>query len=317
VVQNDAPADLPIAAVATFLAVARHLRFARAAAELGVTPTAVSKAVAQLEARLDARLFHRTTRSVSLTEAGERLAASAGPALEALQRGLEDARTGGNRPAGTLRVASSSVAHAMLFEPHLAGFFAAWPGVALEFSFDNALGDVVRQGFDVGVRPGRAVERDMVAVPIGGVQRLVVVGAPGRLDAAGAPSTPAELVGRACVRQRLGPGGPALPWALRAGARRATVDVTGPLVVDDMRAALAAARSGVGLAYVFEQLAADDLARGALVRVLPDWALVREAFTLFFPTRLHLAPKTRAFVDWFRACNAPRPVAGPPGSRRS
>lgn len=297
--------SLPLAALVTFESVARHLRFARAATELGVTPTAVSKTIAQLEEGMGVRLFLRTTRSVALTEAGARLFASVAPALAAMRDGVEEARATGDAPAGTLRISLSYVAFSLLFEPHLRGFLEAHPGVAPEFSIDSTSHDIIARGFDAGVRPGRAVQQDMVAVALGPVQRLVVVGAPGYLARRGRPRSPRDLLDHACIRQRLSRDERLLEWNLRSGKERATVEVRGPLVLDDMRAVLGAARAGNGLAYVFEQFAAADCASGALERVLPTWALVREAFFLYYPSRQKLPRKLRVFVDWFREHNAP------------
>jgi DNA-binding transcriptional LysR family regulator len=301
-------ADLPLAALATFECVARRLHFSRAAEELRVTPTAVSKTIAQLEAYLGARLLHRTTRSVALTEAGTQLAAATAPALAALAGGVEDVRGAGDEAAGTLRVSTSYVAYTTLLEPHLRGFFAAYPRVTVELSIDSAPTDIVGRGFDIGIRPGRAVKQDMVAVALGPVQRLVVVAAPGYLARAGRPRRPADLLAHACIRQRLAIDGRLLEWTLRRGKERRTLDVTGPLVLDDMRAVLGAARADNGLAYVFEHLAAPDLASGALERVLPDHELVREAFFLYYPSRAQLPRKLRAFIDWFRDRNEPAPA---------
>lgn len=298
-------AELPLAAVVTFECVARHLRFARAAEELRVTPTAVSKTVAQLEAQLGVRLLNRTTRSVSLTEAGSRLLDSAGPALAALTRGIEDARSTANVAAGPLRISTSYVAYSMLFEPHLRGFLASHPHVTPEFSIDSAPADLVESGFDVGVRPGQAVKQDMVAVPLGPVQKLVVVGAPSYLARSGRPKQPQELLNHDCIRQRFSRGSRFLEWTLRAGKSRITLDVQGKLVLDDMRSVLGAAREGNGLAYLFEQFAAHELASGALERVLPSHDLIREAFFLYYPSRRQLPLKLRVFVDWFRQRNEP------------
>jgi DNA-binding transcriptional LysR family regulator len=251
--------------LAVFESVARHLRFASAAIELRVTPTAISKTIAALEATLGVRLFHRTTRSVALTEAGTRLADAVGPALQSLQHGLEAARATDDEPAGAIRISTSFVAYTTLFEPHLRAFLAAHPKIAPEFSIDSAANDIVARGFDVGVRPGRAVQRDMVALPIGPVQRLIVVGPPGSAR----PRHPRDLANHPCIRQRVHVGGRLLEWQLRSGRERAKPEVSGPLVFDDMRAALGAARAGNGLAYVFEQFAAPDLEAGTLERVLP------------------------------------------------
>lgn len=172
-VQNPiAVSDLSMNAVITFECVARHLRFARAAAELRVTPTAISKGIAQLEDQLGVRLLHRTTRSASLTEAGARLYETAAPALADLRRGFEQARSVGDSPAGALRITTSHFAYTTLFEPHLAGFLAAYPRITLAFSIDSTPQDIVEHGFDAGVRPGRSVKSDMIGVPLGPVQRL-------------------------------------------------------------------------------------------------------------------------------------------------
>jgi DNA-binding transcriptional LysR family regulator len=308
-------AQLPLPALATFECVARHLHFARAAAELRVTPTAVSKVIAQLEALLGARLLNRTTRSVALTDAGKQLMAATAPALAALARGVEDVRSASDVPGGNVRVSTSFVAYATLFEPFLSGFLAAYPRVIVEFSIDSASTDIIERGFDFGVRPGRALQRDMVAVALGPVQKLVVVAAPSYLARAGRPGRPAQLLEHACIRQRLHGEGRLLEWTLRRGKERRTLDVTGQLVLDDMRAVLGAARAGSGLAYVFEQFAARDLASRALERVLPDYELTREAFFLYYPSRAQLPPKLRAFIDWFRAANDPPPPRARGGAR--
>jgi DNA-binding transcriptional LysR family regulator len=300
---HDLGRGLPLNALITFECVARHLRFARAADELRVTPTSVSKTIAQLEEQLGVRLLNRTTRSVALTEAGMRLLDTAAPALTSLRQGLEDARSTTEAPAGSLRIDTSYVAFTMLFEPHLAEFLRAYPRIVPEFSIQSAAEDIVARGFDAGVRPGRAVQQDMVAVPLGPVQKLVVVGAASYLDRAGRPKRVGDLLGHACIRQRLSADDRFLPWTLRAGKNVSTPDVPTAMILDDMRSVLGAARAGVGLAYVFEQFAAPDLRSGALERVLPSYALVREAFYLYFPSRRNLPPKLRVFADWFRAKN--------------
>ncbi|MET0287340.1 MAG: LysR family transcriptional regulator [Polyangiales bacterium] len=292
-----------MSALITFERVARHLRFARAASELRVTPTAVSKTIATLEAQLGVRLFQRTTRSVALTQAGQRLLEAAAPALATLQRGIEDARTTSESAAGELRVNTSYVAYSMLFEPHLRGFLAAHPRVSVSFTIESVSSDIVARGFDAGVRPGRAVKQDMIAVPLGAVQRFIVVAAPRYLGKAGRPKEPHELLGHACIRQRVNSEQGVIPWTLRRGRERTTLDVTGPLLLDDMRAVLGAACAGNGLAYVFEQFAAPAVATGALERVLPEHALVREAFYLYYPSRRQLPPKLQVFVAWFREQN--------------
>lgn len=248
--------------------------------------------------------MNRTTRSVSLTQAGTALLEAVAPAFAALSQGVEAARTAGEAPAGLLRVTMSYVAFSTLFEPHLRGFFAAYPAVTLDLSIDSRPSDIVDKGFDAGVRPGRTVQQDMVAVAIGPLQKLVVVGAPAYFASAGRPKRPEDLLRHDCVRQRVSSEGTLLAWALRTGKQRLTLDVKGSLVLDDMRSVVDAVRAGNGLGYVFEQFIGQDLASGRLERVLPEHALVREAFFLYYPSRRRLPRKLRVFSDWFRDKNA-------------
>jgi len=285
-----------------FETVARHLRFAQAAAELGVSPTAMSKLIRQLEASLDVRLFHRTTRSVALTEAGQQLASTVSPALAQLKAGLEQARASEGQAVGTLRVNTSYVAFKVFLAPHLRAFARAHPKVELDMTVDNVSVDIVRRGFDVGIRPGRALQRDMVAVQLGGPQRLIVVGSPAYLAHAGSPRSVADLLAHDCIRQRLG-GDHWLDWTLMQQGKPLRAAVTGHLVVDEMRSALDAATQGNGLAYVFESFAAQELAARRVKRVLGDHALVREPFFLYYPSRAYLPAKLRAFIDHFRDWN--------------
>jgi DNA-binding transcriptional LysR family regulator len=294
--------DLSLNELVAFEAVARHLRFARAAAELGVTPTAMSKLIRRLEASLDVRLFHRTTRSVALTEAGQQLAATAAPALAQLRSGLEQVGGSVGQAVGTLRVNTSYVAFEVLLAPHLRTFTRAHPRVELDITVDNVAGDIVRRGFDLGIRPGRALQRDMVAVQLGGPQRLIVVGSPAYLAHAGSPASVSDLLAHDCIRQRLG-GDRWLEWSLVHRGKPLTPAVTGHLVVDEMRAALDSAAQGNGLAYVFESFAAQELSAKRVKRVLEDHALPREPFFLYYPSRASLPAKVRAFIDHFRERN--------------
>ncbi|MCY1040048.1 LysR family transcriptional regulator [Corallococcus sp. bb12-1] len=293
---------LPFHALQGFEAAARHLKFSRAAAELGITPTAMSKLIGQLEATLDVRLFHRTTRSVALTEAGQRLATSVGPALAQLRSGVEQAVAGTREAAGTLRINTSHVAWKMLLEPHLRGFIRACPRVQLDVSIDNVASDIVARGFDVGIRPGRGLQRDVVGVQLSGPQRLIVVGAPSYLAHAGTPKALGDLLSHDCIRQRLG-NDRWLEWTLLERGKAVTTAVRGHLVMDEMRGVLGAAVEGNGLAYVFESFAASDLAAGRLKHVLERHALRREPFYLYYPNRQQMPLKLRAFIDFFRERN--------------
>ena len=291
-----------------FESVARHMNFARAAVEQTVTPTAMSKTVKALEAQLGIRLFNRTTRSVALTEAGAKLLSTLGPALVQIRQSIEEVGESSSRPHGALRINTSYVAYGALIEPHVSAFLKRYPEISLDVEIDNALGDIVSGGFDAGIRLGHALQRDMIAVPIGPLQRFVVVGSPKYLGRHGTPKTPAELLTHDCVRQRIGDKGRFLDWEFATGAKSLRIDVQGRLVVNEMRCALTAARQGNGLAYVFRQFAAAELASGKLVTLLDRHSPPGEAFHLYYPNRSQMPGKLRAFIEFVRALNWDVPV---------
>lgn len=290
-------------ALVAFEAVARHLNFARAAAELAVTPTAVSKTVRALETQIGARLFNRTTRSVGLTEGGRQLLDAFAPALDQIRRAVQSVGDASGRPYGTLRITTSHVAYASLIEPHLAEFQMMFPDVTLDISVDNALVDIVAGGYDAGIRLTAAVEKDMVALPLGPVQHLVAVASPAYLAARGVPRKPEDLLDHDCIRQRLSQRSRLLDWEFTQRGKPVVVAVKGRLVFDEMRAALTAAALGCGIAYVFERFAAAEVAAGRLVVVLERYRLVDEAFHVYYPSRTLVPGKLRAFVEFIRAKN--------------
>lgn len=300
---DEPPASVPLPGLLTFERVARHLNFARAAAELDVTPTAVSRTVKQIEANLGVRLFNRTTRSVALTEAGAELLASLAPALAQIRSSVERVRASSSRPSGLLRLNSSGVAFTTLIEPHLAAFAERYPDVVLDVQIDNGLSDIVAQGFDAGIRLGHALQRDMVAVPMGPLQQLVVVGAPAYLARRGTPKTPKDLLEHECIRQRLGASARFLDWEFTRGGKATSIAVQGRFIFNDMRAVLAAARAGCGLAYVFRQFVAVETREGELSMLLERYTRPEEAFHLYYPSRALMPAKLRAFVDFVRAAN--------------
>jgi DNA-binding transcriptional LysR family regulator len=295
-------------ALVAFECVARHLNFSRAAAELHVTPTAISKTVKLLEAQVGIRLFNRTTRSVALTESGAQLLSTLAPALEQIRHSVSSVSGTFTQPYGALRINTSFVAYASLIEPHLAAFLARYPQISVEVSLDNALSDIVAAGFDAGIRLGHALHRDMVAVPIGPVQRRLVVAAPEYLAAQAQPQTPQELLTHSCIRQRLAGRGRFFDWAFQIRKQTITIDVQGRLVFDEMRAVLNAARLGCGFAYVFEHFAADEIRSGALVPVLERFSPPSESFYLYYPARTLMSGKLRAFLEFIRAANWSSPT---------
>ncbi|RVU13866.1 LysR family transcriptional regulator [Methylobacterium oryzihabitans] len=285
--------------LAAFAAVARHRSFRRAAAELGVSPSALSHALRGLEERIGVRLLNRTTRSVAPTEAGDALLARLAPALVEIARGVEEAAASLGRPVGRLRINAPRSACRLVLMPLVIRFLARHPGVRVEVACDDALVDIVRGGFDAGVRFGERVARDMVAVPLGGPQRFAVVAAPAYLAARGVPAHPDDLAGHACLRQRF-PGGAVFRWEFARDGEEIEPALDGPLVAGDQDLLLQAARDGLGLAFVFEGLAAPDLAAGRLARVLEPWCPAFPGFVLYHPGRRRVPAPLRAFLDMLR-----------------
>ncbi|MCZ2498859.1 LysR family transcriptional regulator [Xylophilus sp. Kf1] len=283
-------------AIASFARVAHHGSFTRAASELGVSTSALSQNMRSLEARLGARLLHRTTRKVSLTEAGARFLREAEPALVALASAIEGVDESRDRPAGVLRLNLSRAAAYVLVMPHLVDFLEAYPDVTVEMHCDNALVDLVAGGFDAGIRLGERLAQDMVAVPLGSHQRLAVVAAPRYLQGRATPQTPAELAHHRCLNGRLGEG--LYRWEFSNEGRDFEIEVAGPLLSNDGDLLLDAARAGAGVAFGFEALVRDDIDAGRLVPLLQSWWPSFGGFYLYYSGRTLMPRKLRAFIDF-------------------
>jgi DNA-binding transcriptional LysR family regulator len=291
--------------VEAFLSVAEHRSFRRAAAALSVTPSAISQAVRALEARVGAALFARTTRSVGLTEAGEKFLARAKPAFEELVAAGEVARDLGQRPAGRLRLSVPRAAVPILVEPLIASFCRAYPEVEVEIAASEELIDLAAEGFDAGIRFGQFIAADMVAVRLTPPLRFIVVGSPAYLARHPPPQRPDDLRGHACVRLRRSGGALAL-WSLNEEGRTIEIAVAGPLIAHDYPTMLGAALEGVGLAQVPGPIAAEALRNGRLVEVLRPYAPTGPGMFLYYPSRRQTAPKLRAFIDHIKS----RPLPG-------
>jgi DNA-binding transcriptional LysR family regulator len=286
------PSDL-----ATFLAIARHRSFRAAATELGVSASALSHALRNIEERLDLRLFNRTTRSVALTEAGSRLFARISPAFRDIDDAIEDLNSFRGKPAGRLRFSAARQSAQLVLLPIVTKFLAAFPGVEVEIVIDDALIDMVSAGFDAGIRFGETIAGDMIAVPIGPRHRFAVVGSPGYFRKHKPPITPHDLKGLPCIRYRF-TSGTLYHWEFERGGVEVDIDVQGPLTLNDQDLMLDAACDGAGLAYVFEQQAQALIAKRKLVRVLADWCPAYPGFFLYYPSRRQLPAALRAFVDF-------------------
>jgi DNA-binding transcriptional LysR family regulator len=289
-----------LAELQAFAAVARLRSFRRAAAELGVSPSALSHALRSLETRVGVRLLNRSTRSVAPTEAGERLLAQLAPALQGIADALDQVNAFRHTPLGTLRINAPRIACEQVLGPLVARFLAAHPGMRVELVADDAFVDIVAGGYDAGVRFGESLQADMVAVPIGSPLRFIVVAAPTYLAARGTPRCPRELTQHACIRIRTPEGG-YYRWAFARGSERIEIEVDGPLAVGEMPLMIQAAEAGLGLAYVGTAYAANALATGRLVSILDDWHPTPAGFFLYYPSHRLVPAGLRAFIDFARA----------------
>ncbi|MCP3718682.1 LysR family transcriptional regulator [Paraburkholderia sp. CNPSo 3281] len=288
--------------VEVFLRVAQHRSFRKAAAELGVTPSAISQTVRVLEARIGAALFIRNSRSVGLTEAGEKFFARAKPAFEELVAASEVARGLGQRPAGLLRLSAPRAVIPTLLEL-VTSFCRAYPEVEVELAASKEVTDLAAEGFDAAVRQGHLVAPDMVAVPMTPPFRLIVVGSPVYFAGFSPPTHPNDLRQHACLRWRRSNGALAL-WSFDDDNQPIEIAVSGPLIASDFPTVLGAALEGLGLAQVPEPLAAGGLRSGELIEVLEAYAPVRPGVFLCYPGRRQVMPKLRAFIDHMKSRTA-------------
>jgi DNA-binding transcriptional LysR family regulator len=282
--------------VEAFLSVAQHRSFRRAAAELGVTPSAISQAIRALEARVGAVLFLRTTRSVGLTEAGERFFARARPAFEELIAASGAARELGQRPAGLLRLTVPRSVVPILLEPLIASFCREFPEIKVELAATEELVDLAAGGFDAGIRMGQFIAPDMVAVRLTKPLPFVIVASPAYLARRGRPERPDDLREHACLRLRRSNGALAT-WSLNDSGRSIEIAVSGPFIANDFPTMLGAAVEGVGLAQVPGPLATDALKTGRLVPVLEQFVPMTPGVFLYYPGHRQIMPKLRAFID--------------------
>jgi DNA-binding transcriptional LysR family regulator len=282
------------------VAVARERSFTRAAAQLGVSQSALSHTIRGLETRHGVRLLTRTTRSVAPTEAGERLLLAVGPRLEEIEHALLDLTERRERPAGTIRLTAGEHAVETLLWPKLAKFLLKYPDIKLEISLDYGLTDIVAQRFDAGVRLGEQVARGMIAVRIGPQMRTAVVGAPAYFAKRSPPKAPQDLVAHDCINLRLPTYGGLYAWEFEKGGRELNVRVEGQLVFNTLPQRIDAALAGLGLAYVPEDTVQAHITRGRLKRVLEDWCPPFPGYHLYYPSRRQSSPAFGLLVDALR-----------------
>jgi len=283
-----------------FLAVARERSFTKAAAQLGVSPSGLSHAMRGLEATLGLRLLTRTTRSVSPTAAGERLLQNVGHRFEEISAELEALSELRDKPAGSIRITAHEHALNSVLLPALAKFLPNYPDINVEIVVDYGLTDIVTQRFDAGVRTGGQVAKDMIAVRIGLDIRMAVVSAPSYFAKHSPPKRPRDLTEHNCINLRLPNHGGLYAWEFEKGGRELRVRVDGQLVLNGSPQMLHAAATGLGLAYVPEDMAQPYLDAGALKRVLEDWCLPYSGYHLYYPSRRQSSPAFNLLVDALR-----------------
>ena len=283
-----------------FVAVADHLSFRAAAPGLGVTPSALSHTMRQLEERVGVRLLHRTTRSVSLTDAGLRLLERLRPAINQVAGALEDLNQERERPFGRLRIYSGEYAAAAVIAPVWGRFLSTYPDIHLEVRVGEAPIDIVAEGFDAGIGLRELAAADMIAVRVMGPMKVAVVGAPAYFARRRPPRMPDDLARHSCVQFRRAADGPVFEWPFKRNGRSWRISVDGRLMVNNPDLAVRAAVDGLGIAYTIEALADLFLRSGQLVRVLEDWSPSFEGFFLYYPGRRQVPAALRALIDMIR-----------------
>jgi DNA-binding transcriptional LysR family regulator len=286
--------------LSAFVAVAQAHSFTKAAARLGISPSALSHAMRGLEERLGVRLLARTTRSVAPTEAGERLLTVVLPHLQGIESELSALNLLRDIPAGTIRITASEHAAYTVIYPVLARLAADYPEIKIEVNVDNMLADLVAGRFDAGIRLGEHVERDMIAVRIAPDMRMAIVGTPAYFERHPRPETPQDLTQHECIGIRLPTHGGLLPWEFDKDGRSVTVRVEGQLIFNTMSLALRAVLDGLGLGYCLDDMAAEAIADGRLIRVLEDWCEPFPGYHIYYPSRRQLSPALRLLIDALR-----------------
>jgi DNA-binding transcriptional LysR family regulator len=285
------------------IAIARKASFRAAALDLGMSTTALSNTVGKLEASLGVRLFNRTTRSVSLTDAGRLFIDQVGPAMQDIHGAMDAVRSQQATPSGTLRINAFAMAAREILSPLVLEFLRRYPQVHIDLVTEGRLVDIVAEGFDLGVRVAGLVPSDMIAVSLGRPQRYAVVGSPAYFEKHDRPRVPPDLLKHPCVRVRL-PNGSLYRWQFEKGGQPAQIDVSGPITLDEASLARTAVLEGIGLGFFMEQNVRTDIEAGHLVRVLGDWTPPFAGLCLYYPGRRNPSAALKAFISLARMLSA-------------
>jgi DNA-binding transcriptional LysR family regulator len=295
-----------VAELEAAMAVARRRSFRAASSDLGVSPTVLSQTIAGLEARLGVRLFNRTTRSVSLTNAGEQFLAEVEPAVGAINHAVETANTRRDKPIGSLRINSSVGAARRILSRIILEFVRLYPDMQVDLVTEDRPIDIVAEGFDAGIRPGDTVPADMIAVHLEPIQGSAVVGSPAYFEGMPAPETPQDLLRHVCIRARM-PSGSMYRWEFEQDGRAITLDVPGQLTLDDASLMLEAALAGTGLAYLADWWVHESVREGKLRRVLDRFIPSSAGLCLYYPSRRYQPAGLRALISFIQdVCRSPQ-----------
>ena len=305
---------LQLAELTAFVAVAEHLSFTRAAAQAGIALPTMSQTIRSLEERLGVRLFNRTTRSVALTEAGERLLGEIQPIVVGIDHALESVNLFRDKPIGTLRLAVSRPTATRRLAPLIQPFLAEYPAIRLEVVVDESVRDLVSGRFDAGIHVGQRVQRDMTALRLADDFRMLTVASPAYLRRQRPPSQPTDLHQHNCIRYRLPWDGTIQPWIFDKGRKQTEIAVEGSLIVNDLDLQLGAALDGVGVACMAEPLVAPYLAQGTLVAMLEEWSGTLPGVFLYYPSRRQTPVPLRVFLDFIKKWRK-RQMLGKPYAR--
>jgi len=297
------------AELGAFVAVAERNNFARAAAYLGIAPSTLSHNIRMLEERLGVRLFNRTTRSVALTEAGERLLTRVRPAFADLDEAVESINDFREQVSGTLRISVSTLPGHMIMTPILKGFLSRYPAITLEIAIDDTASDIVSGRFDAGIRYSNRIERDMVALKVGPDFGVVAVAAPSYLRNHPAPQTPEDLQHHNCIRYRKSDE-QIFPWSFEKDGERIELSVGGSLIVNNPELGLRAVLEGIGVGYTADAFVRSYLESGELVALMADWSPPIHCYQIYYPGRRHMTMPLRLFIDYLREFTA-QIAAGP------
>jgi DNA-binding transcriptional LysR family regulator len=292
--------------LAAFAVVAEERSFTRAAARLDVSPSALSHTLRRLEEKVGVQLLARSTRNVSTTQAGERLLARLSPAINEISTAVEQLGELSGRPTGHVRISASDGAARRVITPALPKFTSAYPDVVVEVLIEQGFTNIVERRLDAGIRLGESLAKDVVAVPVSGPLRMAVIAAPGYLKKHGVPKTPRDLRSHRCINLRLPSAGTLYKWEFERGTEKMEIAVEGPLIFDAGGMVMDAALAGLGLGYVLEDRARDELRSGALVRVLADWCPPFPGFYLYYPGRRQLSPALSVLIEVIRVPAPPR-----------